>query len=88
MKYETARYSIRKVAQNGEFNDGIAYEIHLKNNWVFSDGDHIAYAESLEELRWLIKDIEHDIPAESRPSPRHLAKMLSLKPDQVKRIIK
>ena len=63
MKFETSRYSIRKLALDGEFADA-KYEMNLKNGWCFSDGSCVAYASSYDELKWIIADIEPDVPCD------------------------
>jgi hypothetical protein len=57
MKFHTKRYDIRKVGGD-DWNRDINYEISLNDDYVFSDGSGLDYAENLEELRNLISDIE------------------------------
>lgn len=57
MKFNTKRYTITKVNPE-EFNEGIKYEINLTDGYVFSDGSHLAYASSTEDLSELIAEIE------------------------------
>jgi hypothetical protein len=59
MKFNTKRYTIRNVEGQG-FNEGIKYEINLKDGYKFSDDSHLDYAENVEELRDLIADIEEE----------------------------
>jgi hypothetical protein len=56
MRYHTQRYDIAKCGE--DFNDNIAYEINLKDGYVFDDGTKLNYAESVEDLRELISTIE------------------------------
>lgn len=60
MKYETKRYTIHKIEPDGDFNEGIAYEISLADGYIFSDGSSLAYAEDYEDLLSLIADIEKE----------------------------
>lgn len=57
MKFRTKRYTIKQV-DDQDFNEGIKYEINLKDGYKFSDDSHLSYADSVEELRNLIADIE------------------------------
>ncbi len=57
MKFNTNRYMITNV-EGQDFNEGIKYEINLKDGYKFSDDSHIEYADSIEELCELIADIE------------------------------
>jgi hypothetical protein len=41
-----------------DFNNGIKYEINLKDGFAFSDGSHLAYATSVADLNDLVDDIE------------------------------
>lgn len=59
MKFHTKRYDIRRVGDEGWDRD-INYEISLNDGYKFSDGSSLEYAESVEELRDLIADIEEE----------------------------
>lgn len=61
MRFHTKKYDIRRIADDGEFNEGIAYEISLNDGYCFYGGSHLEYAESIEELREIIADIEFEI---------------------------
>lgn len=56
MKFHTKRYDITKVNAE-EFNEGVEYEINLKEGYAFSDGSHLEYASDVDDLRDLISDI-------------------------------
>ena len=58
MRFHTKKYDIYKIEQDGEFDEGITYEINLKDGYVFCGGSHLEFAESIEELREIIADIE------------------------------
>jgi hypothetical protein len=47
MKFNTKRYDIRKISENDGFNEGIQYEISLKDGYVFSDESSLNYASSV-----------------------------------------
>ncbi len=57
MKFHTERYDIRRIADDGEFNDGIAYEINIKDGYETYGGSTLEYVETLEEARDVIADI-------------------------------
>jgi hypothetical protein len=57
MKYQTSRYTIRRIGEGDGFDDD-GYEIALHDGWVFSDGSHIEYAADYEDLLDIINDIE------------------------------
>lgn len=59
MKFVTARYTVRKVVDE-DFNEGITYEINLKDGYVFSDDSHLAYATDYDDLKNLIADIKKE----------------------------
>lgn len=59
MKFHTKRYDIERV-DGQDFNEGITYEVNLKDGYIFSDGSHLNYADDYEELRELIADIEEE----------------------------
>ena len=59
MKFHTKRYDIEKVGDEGWDRD-IAYEISLKDGYVFSDGSSLDFAESFDELKMLIADISEE----------------------------
>ena len=56
MKFNSKRYDIIKVDPE-EFNEGIQYEINLKDGYQFDDGTHLNYAADIEDLRMLISQI-------------------------------
>ncbi len=56
MRYHTQRYDIVKCGD--DFNEGVVYEINLKDGYVFDDGTKLNYADSVEDLRELISGIE------------------------------
>lgn len=58
MKFHTAKYDITKVSEGDGFNEGIQYEVNLKEGYRFSDGSGLNYASDFEDLRRLIADIE------------------------------
>lgn len=49
-------YEVRNVS-GMDFNDGIKYEISLKDEFSFGDGSSLAYAESVADLNELMNDI-------------------------------
>jgi hypothetical protein len=57
MKFHTKRYDIKRV-DGQDFNEGITYEVNLKDGYAFSDGSCLNYATDFEDLRALIADIE------------------------------
>lgn len=57
MKFHTNRYDIVKVNPE-EFNEGIQYEINLKNGYQFDDGSSLNYASDIDELKDLISEIK------------------------------
>lgn len=57
MRYHTKRYDIVKVNPE-EFNEGIQYEINLKDGYQFDDGSSLNYASNVDELKDLISEIE------------------------------
>ena len=59
MKFNTKRYTIRKINEGDGFLEGITHEINLKEGYVFQSYDsHLEYAYGVEDLRDLIADIE------------------------------
>lgn len=56
MKFNTKRYDIIKV-DTEEFNEGIQYEINLKDGYQFEDGTQLCYVTDIEDLRTLISQI-------------------------------
>lgn len=52
-------YEVRNVSGE-DFNEGIKYEISLKNGFMFSDGSHLNYAESVADLNELLNDIQEE----------------------------
>ena len=48
-------YEVRNVGGE-DFNEGIKYEISLKDGFVFDDGSSLAYAESIADLNTLLED--------------------------------
>lgn len=56
MKFNTKRYDIIKV-DTEEFNEGIQYEISLKDGYQFDDGTQLCYATDIEDLKLLISQI-------------------------------
>ena len=61
MRYHTKRYDIRRV-DGEDFNEGIKYEINLKDGYQFSDGSHLNYASDTVSLMELINDIKAEQP--------------------------
>ena len=57
MKFHTKRYDITKVNPD-EFNEGIQYEINLKDGYCFEDGSGLNYASNVDDLKNLISEIE------------------------------
>ena len=57
MKFHTKRYDILKVTPE-EFNEGIQYEINLKDGYQFDDGSSLNYASNVDELQDLISEIK------------------------------
>ena len=58
MKFETKRYSIRKVTEADGMREGITHEINLKEGYVFESYDtHLECAEGFDDLLSLISDI-------------------------------
>ena len=60
MRYHTKRYDITK-AGGEDFVRDVKYEISLNDGYKFSDGSSLDFAESVAELRELIKDIEKEV---------------------------
>ena len=58
MKFHTKRYDIEKVSEADGFDNGIKYEVNLKDGYVFSDGSSLNYSSDYKDLLALIADIE------------------------------
>ena len=58
IKTDSRVYEVRNVSGE-DFNEGIKYEISLKDGFVFDDGlgSSVAYAESIADLNALLKEI-------------------------------
>lgn len=54
-------HEVRDVSGQ-DFNEGVKYEINLKNGYKFSDGGGLAYAESVADLNELVDDIREGEP--------------------------
>lgn len=57
MKFETKRYSIKKISEADGFNEDISYEINLKDGYCFEDGSGLNYSSDINDLRRLITEI-------------------------------
>ena len=57
MRFNSKKYEIKKV-DGQDFNEGITYEVNLKDGYCFSDGSHLAYASDYQDLKYLLADIE------------------------------
>lgn len=52
-------YEVRNVSGE-DFNEGIKYEISLKDGFMFSDGSSLNYAGSVADLNGLLNDVEEE----------------------------
>lgn len=59
MRKDPRIFSVTNVAGQ-DFNDGIKYEITLKDGYTFDGYSSLEYAESVADLNNLIKDIEKE----------------------------
>jgi hypothetical protein len=57
MRFNSKKYEIIRVDEQ-DFNEGITYEVNLKDGYCFSDGSYLAYASDYEDLKELLADIE------------------------------
>lgn len=58
MKFDTSRYSIRKITKEDGFEEGISYEINLKDGYCFADSSCLNYSSDIDDLRQLIAEIK------------------------------
>ena len=58
MRFNTERYTVRKLSEADGFSEDVAYEISLKDGYYFADDNSgISYAEDYEDLLYLISTI-------------------------------
>ena len=59
MRADKRVYEIRNV-EGEDFNEGIKYEINLKDGYAFDDGTHLEYVGSVAELNELFNGIHEE----------------------------